>query len=85
MNGIYRIWVYKEGYEGLKYPECKPSSTNKTVQRNTVGYFKYFVIEGEQATPSCRREADKWFQETGHTIETLRGYPAFMHDAGYRP
>jgi len=81
---IVRIWIYSVTHEGLKYPDAKPSDTNKLVTKNVRGDFEYYDVENEAPRKVTRAEADEWELETGNKVDTLRGYPAWMHDLGYR-
>lgn len=80
---IVRIWLYKI-IEDLKQPDCKPSDTNTVVTKDVVGRFEYYELDGENARVSSRAAADAWSFNTKETVETMRGYPTFMHDQGYR-
>jgi hypothetical protein len=81
---IVRIWLYGVTHEDIKLPECKPSPTNKVVTKEVRGDFVYYDIEGGVPNKVTRRDADKWALETGNIVETLRGYPTWMYDMGYR-
>lgn len=80
---IVRIWLYKT-FEDLKYPDAKISETNQPVVKKVRGDFVYYEIDGESVRETTRRVADEWSKRTGRRVETWRGYPAFMHDQGYR-
>lgn len=81
---IVRIWIYKKTVEDLKHPDCKQSATNKVVVKNVRGDFEYYDISDSVPRKTNRKEAHKWALETGNKIDTLRGYPKFMIDMGYR-
>lgn len=80
---IVRIWLYRV-MDVYADTEVKPSKTNQTIKRVTRGEFKYYKLEGETVLDSTNQEAKDWASKTGQAIETWRGYPAFMHDMGYR-
>jgi hypothetical protein len=80
---IVRIWIYKITEE-LMQPDCKFSETNKYKQKVVRGDFEYYKIENETVERCNRRDADEWAKLTGQEVETRKGYPAFMHDQGYR-
>ena len=80
---IVRIWLYKIT-EDLKYNDCKLSKTNQLVKRVVRGDFEYWKIDGKSAFRSNRKEADAYARIVGRAVETIRGYPAFMHDLGHR-
>lgn len=77
---IVRIWIYRVLEEALKFPEAKPSSTNIIVTKKVRGDFKYYAIDEGRVTESSRKQAET----IGQNVETWRGYPAWMHDLGYR-
>lgn len=79
---IVRIWLYKQFVRPREI--TFPKGTNEEITTVVRGDFKYYAMEGNKVRESSRKEADKWASETGHKVETLRGYPAFMHDLGYR-
>lgn len=83
MSRIVRLWLYRITEE-LEHPELKISKTNQHVTRVVRGDFEYYEFDGEKATRSSRKAAMKYIERTGLKIETIRGYPAFMHDQGYR-
>lgn len=81
---IIRVWLYSTR-EGIKYPDAKPSATNKLETKSVDGEFRYYRIEDEKTVfLSTRREADDWASESGKAVETLMGFPHYMHDLGYR-
>lgn len=79
---IVRIWLYKQytRTREITFPA-------KTVEEETSvarGDFAYYEVDGDSVRASSRKEARAWSEKTGQKIETWRGYPAFMHDQGYR-
>lgn len=80
---MIRVWLYKVTSE-LLVPDCKISDTNQPVTRVIYGNFKYYLIDGDQTTLSCRRKAMELFGKAGHQIKTYNGYPEFMLEQGFR-
>lgn len=84
MSRVIKIWVYKK-IERSEFEDCKPSKTNLPVIKDVRGDFEYYEVDGDtSAHKVTRRDADKYAERTGEKVELLLGYPAFMHDMGYR-
>lgn len=80
---IIRIWLYKVTQE-IRDPSCKVSATNQPADRLVCGDFKYYRVNGNSAFDATRREADEWATLHSTKVQTIVGYPAWMHDLGYR-
>lgn len=82
MSKIVRIWIYKKE----ENPPMLDILSKQYLPRikSVRGDFEYFEIDGESARRSTRKEADAYADKVGEPVETLMGYPAFMHDQGYR-
>ena len=82
MSKIIRIWVYKK-------EEADPTLDILSKQylpkiKSVRGDFEYYEVDGETVVKSSRKVADAYASRMGGVIETILGYPAFMHDQGYR-
>ncbi len=84
MDEIIKVWIYAVTEEGLKFPDCKPSSTNYIVTKEVRGDFEYYRLAGDSIVPVTRRDADSYEESTGKKVQLYRGYPTFMYDIGYR-
>lgn len=83
MKEVIRIWLFKTDM-GLKYPEARPSQTNKQIVKEVRGEFKYYSVDGNNIVESTRAEADQFEKNSGRKVKLYRGYPSFMFDKGYR-
>jgi hypothetical protein len=84
MSTFVRVWCYRT-VERLANEDCKISETNQPVVKEVIGEFRYYECDGEISTRPCyRKEAQAWADKARKKIKTLYGYPAWMHDLGYR-
>jgi len=80
---IVMLWLYKK-YEDTNHFDIL-SKTYMPQVSYVRGDFEYYEIDGESARRVTRREADAYAKSIGEErVETIMGYPSFMHDQGYR-
>lgn len=72
---IVRLWVFEKYLERLKYPECKPSETNRPIITRIVGEYQYWRIDGDWRERVTKLEAERWSKIGGEPIELLRDIP----------
>lgn len=80
---VIRCWLYRSYEHTLGHSvETKKPRVETRVSR---GDFEYYRVTGRnQVEPCTRREADAWAAESGRKPKLHMGYPAWMHDLGYR-
>lgn len=80
---IIRVWLYKATQEPVGGMDVL-SKQFKLATRVVRGDFKYYKVDSNTVSDSCRREADDYAKRMGQPVELFLGYPDFMFDLGYR-
>lgn len=75
---IVRVWKFEKYLEQLKYPDCRPSETNRPIITRVVGYFEYWRIDSDWAEQVDRRKAEQWMKLNNTTLDTIRDLPAVI-------